>query len=53
MTMTEAERQAADRVSKAAAMNDELQKRLHQNDVQPGITEKPAPKATRSRKSDE
>jgi hypothetical protein len=42
---TEAERQSAERVDKAARMNDELAERLHQNDVQPGITEKPAPKA--------
>lgn len=50
--MTEAEDRAKGRVDKAASVNLEVQRRLHQNDVQPGITEKPAPKSKRAKADD-
>ena len=50
--MTDIQDQAAERVAKAERINAEVQKRLHQNDVQPGITEKPAPKAKPSKAAD-
>lgn len=51
--MTEAEDRAAGRVEKAASINAEVSKRLHQNDAQPGITEKPAPKKSAKKPADE
>ncbi len=50
--MSDIEDQAAERVAKAARINAEVNMRLHQNDVQPGITEKPKPKATKASKAD-
>lgn len=48
--MSDIEDQAAERVAKAKRINAEVLTRLHQNDVQPGITEKPAPKAKAAKK---
>lgn len=51
---TQAEKDAAYRVAEAERINAEVMTRLHQNDVQAGITEKPAPKAkTAKAKADE
>lgn len=47
--MTQAEERAQERVDKAQRINDEVQRRLHQNDVQPGMTEKPAPKPIKTK----
>lgn len=57
--MTEAEKQSAERVDKAAWMNAQLDTRLHQNDEQPGVApakdarpdnEYPMPKSARRAK---
>ena len=52
--MSDIEEQAAERVAKAKRINAEVLTRLHQNDVQAGITEKPAKVAKTARgKADE
>ena len=48
--MSDIEDQAAERVSKAARINDEVYNRLHQYDKEGfGLTEKPAPKAKKAK----
>lgn len=49
--MTQAEDRAKERVDKAERINAEVLTRLHQNDEQPGITPKPAPKVSPKKKA--